>query len=132
MSKNKLFQRWTLANAPAELFGLGLSNRQVTRWGKAVLRAVEKGQVAPLVKPQQPERPDEAYLSRLDALKTWRKNAARKMQVESDVVLPRQLMEMIAENAPRSIPDLSDMLSNSPWRMAHFGPQILNVVKGRR
>ena len=56
-----------------ELFGLGLSNKQVMRWGKAILQAVEKGQTAPLVKPQQAERPDEAYLSRLDALKTWRK-----------------------------------------------------------
>jgi ribonuclease D len=129
-------QLFDMAHLPPEhldeLFGLGLSSRQVTRWGKAVLRAVEKGQVAPLVKPQQPERPDDAYLSRLDALKTWRKNAARKMQVESDVVLPRQLMEMIAQNAPRSLPELSDLLSSSPWRMAHFGPQILKVVKGKR
>jgi ribonuclease D len=115
-----------------ELFGLGLSNRQVMRWGRAVLEAVERGQRAPLVKPQQPERPDEAFLSRLDALKTWRKKAARKMQVESDVVLPRQLMEMIAENGPRSIPELSDLLSDSPWRMARFGPQILKVVKGKQ
>jgi ribonuclease D len=114
-----------------ELFGLGLSNRQVVRWGKAVLQAVEKGQKAPLVKPQQPERPDEAFLFRLDALKTWRKNAARKMHVESDVILPRQLMELIAERAPRGIPELSELLSDSPWRMARFGPQILKVVKGK-
>jgi ribonuclease D len=117
---------------PDELFGLGLSSRQVSRWGKAVLQAVEKGQTAPLVKPQQPERPDDAYLSRLDALKTWRKNAARKIHVESDVVLPRQLMEMIAENGPRTIPELSDLLSGSAWRMARFGPQILKVVKGKQ
>ena len=115
-----------------ELFGLGLSNRQVKRWGKAVLGAVEKGQKAPLVKPQQPERPNEAFLSRLDALKTWRKNVARKMQVESDVVLPRQLMELIAERAPRNMQELSDLLSDSPWRLARFGPQILKVAKGRR
>ena len=115
-----------------ELFGLGLSHKQVKRWGKDVLGAVEKGQKAPIVKPQQPERPDEAYLSRLDALKTWRKNAARKMKVESDVILPRQLMEMIAENAPRSMPELSELLAGSPWRMARFGPQILKTVKGRR
>lgn len=115
-----------------ELFGLGLSHRQVMRWGKAVLQAVERGQRSPLVKPQQPERPDEAFLSRLDALKTWRKHAARKMQVESDVVLPRQLMEMIAENGPRSMPELSELLSDSPWRIAHFGPQILKVVKGKQ
>jgi ribonuclease D len=115
-----------------ELFGLGLSSRQVIRWGRAVLRAVEKGSAAPLVRPQQAERPDEAYLFRLDALKSWRKSAARKLQVESDVVLPRQLMEMIAESGPRSIPELSDLLSSSPWRMARFGPQILKAVRGKR
>ena len=95
-----------------------------------ILEAVEKGEKAPIVKPQQPERPDDAFLSRLDALKIWRKNAARKMQVESDVILPRQLMEMIAESGPRSIPELSDLLAGSPWRMARFGPQILKAVKG--
>ena len=117
---------------PDELLGLGLSHRQVRHWGKAVLQAVERGQTAPIVKPQQPERPDDAYLSRLDSLKTWRKNAARKMKVESDVVLPRQLMETIAEKDPRSIPELSNLLSDSPWRMARFGPQILKVVKGKQ
>jgi ribonuclease D len=113
-----------------ELLGLGLSSRQVKRWGRAVLQAVAKGETAPIVKPQQPERPDEAYLSRLDALKLWRKNAARKMHVESDVILPRQLMETIAESAPKNIPELSNLLSNSPWRLARFGPQILKAVKG--
>jgi ribonuclease D len=115
-----------------ELFGLGLSNHQVVRWGKAVLQAVEKGQAAPLVKPQQPERPDEAFLSRLETLKTWRKNMGRQMKVESDVVLPRPLMEAIAEYAPESMKELSALLADSPWRMAHFGPQILKAVKGER
>ena len=54
------------------------------------------------------------------------------MKVESDVILPRQLMEMIAESAPRSMPELSKLLAGSPWRMARFGAQILNTVKGRR
>jgi len=117
---------------PDELFGLGLSHKQVKRWGKDVLQAVEKGQKAPIVRHQQAERPDEAFLSRLDALKNWRKNAARKMKVESDVVLPRQLMELIAENAPENIPELSKLLSGSPWRMARFGPQILKAVKGKQ
>lgn len=115
-----------------ELYGLGLSSKQVERWGRAILQAVEKGQTAPLAKPQQPERPDEAFLSRLDALKNWRKNTARQMGVESDVVLPRQLMELIADRSPRSMAELSDMLAGSPWRMDRFGPQILNVVKGSR
>lgn len=116
---------------PDELLGLGLSHRQVKRWGRAVLQAVEQGQAAPLVRPKQPERPDEAFVSRLEALKNWRKITARKMKVESDVVLPRSLMEMVAERAPRNIPELSDLLSDSPWRMARFGPQILKAMKGK-
>ena len=115
-----------------ELFGLGLSHKQVKRWGQEILEAVEKGEKAPIVKPQQAERPNEAFLSRLDALKTWRKLQARKMKVESDVILPRQLMEMIAESGPRSIPELSELLSDSPWRMARFGPQILKAVEGKQ
>lgn len=113
-----------------ELLGLGLSYRQVSRWGRAVLEAVQRGQAAPLVWPQQAERPSEAYLSRLEALKGWRKSAARKMGVESDVILPRSLMEALAEVGPRDMTKLADLLAGSSWRMAHFGPQILKVIKG--
>jgi len=114
-----------------DLFGLGMSNKQVMRWGTAVLKAVEKGQTKQILKlPQQAKRPDEAYLTRLDSLRNWRKSAARKMQVESDVILPRPLMDLIAESGPRSIPELSKLLVSSPWRMTHFGSDILNTVKG--
>lgn len=115
---------------PDELLGLGLSYRQVKRWGRDILEAVQRGQAAPLVKPPQAHRPSEAYLSRLEALKAWRKSAARKMGVESDVVLPRWLMELLAERAPQTMEKLADLMSDSPWRMAHFGPQILKALKG--
>ena len=94
------------------------------------MQAVETGETAPIVKPQQAPRPDDAYLSRLDALKSWRKTVARKRKVESDVILPRPLMESIAESGPRSISELSELMSGSAWRMEHFGPQILKIVKG--
>ena len=131
MSDKQLFE---IAHFPPqhvdELFGLGLSGKQVTRWGKAILQAVEKGQAAPIVKPRQVKRPDDAFLSRLDALKDWRKTVARKMKVESDVVLPRPLMELIAEHGPQNLPELSNLLSGSVWRMDRFGSQILKIVKG--
>jgi ribonuclease D len=113
-----------------ELFGLGLSSRQVLRWGKAILQAVQRGQRAALVKPQQAARPSDAYLMRLEALKAWRKKFAANMGVESDVVLPRPLMEMLAEEGPRDMKRLGDLLARSPWRMAHFGAQILQALRG--
>lgn len=115
---------------PDELSELGMSDKQVDRWGKAFLQAVQRGQQAPLVRLPRPKHPDEAFLSRLDALKMWRKHTARKMGVESDVILPRSLMEMLAEEAPQNIHQLTDSLSNSPWRTAHFGSNILMALKG--
>lgn len=119
-----------LPEYPDELYGIGLSHRQVQRWGKAFLRAIQKGQEAPLVTRPQVERPSDAYLSRMDSLKNWRKHVARKMEVESDVVLPRPLMENLAAEGPNDMKALSRSLVDSPWRMAHFGPQILKALKG--
>ncbi len=113
-----------------DLLGAGLSHRQVGRWGWDFLRAVEKGKEAPLVARPRIERPSDAFLSRLDALKKWRKKAAKKMGVESDVVLPRDLMESLAGKRPHTMPQLGELLSDSPWRMARFGSQILQVLKG--
>ena len=113
-----------------ELLGLGLSHRQVQNWGRELVRAVAQGQAAPLVRPLRVKRPDEAFLERLEALKQWRKRVARTMNVESDVVLPRSMMERLAEQAPQSLKELGDVMVESPWRFARFGPQILQVMKG--
>jgi ribonuclease D len=113
-----------------ELLGLGLSHRQVKNWGKEILRAVAQGREAPLVRPQQVKRPSESFLSRLEALKNWRKKVARRMHVESDVVLPKSLMERLAESAPQNMKQLGDLMVESPWRLARFGPQLLMAMKG--
>lgn len=115
---------------PDDLLGAGLSPRQVGRWGKDFLRAVEKGKELPLVIRPGVERPSDAFLTRLDELKKWRKKAARVMGVESDVVLPRNLMELLAERGPDSMSQLNQLLADSPWRMARFGSQMLQILKG--
>ena len=119
-----------LPEHPDDLLGVGLSYKQVKRWGKAFLQAVEKGQAAPLVTRPQVERPNDAFLSRLDELKNWRKKVARAMGVESDVILPRTLMEILAEQRPTTLPKLSELLVDSPWRMTHYGSQLLQILKG--
>jgi ribonuclease D len=113
-----------------ELLGLGMSHRQVQNWGREILQSVAQGQAAPLVKPQQVKRPNDAFLLRLEALKDWRKKVARGMRVESDVVLPRVIMEKLAEEEPDNLKQLGDLMAESPWRFARFGPQILKVMKG--
>lgn len=110
-----------------ELAATGLSERQVGRWGAEVLSAVGRGAKAPLVKRKQAQRPDEAVLRRLEALKAWRKKVAAGMGVESDIILPRPYLFLLAE---RGGSDLKSIMAGSPSRLELYGEQILKVIGG--
>lgn len=112
---------------PDELTAAGLSSKQVQHWGQSVLEAIRRGVENQLVRPRLSPRPDDAYLKRLDKLKSWRKKVAAEMKVESDVVLPRPLLLALAERGPQ---DLKSIMQHSPWRWKHFGPQLLKVLGG--
>ena len=109
-----------------ELEGCGLSSKQVERWGAQLVEAVRRGEGAPLVRRPSTQRTDEVILKRLDKLKDWRKKAAKEMKVESDIVLPRPLLTALAEGGPGQ---LAAIMARSPWRLQHFGPQILQVLQ---
>lgn len=109
----------------------GMSRGQMQRHGKHLLRAVERGLKAEPLYPPRPPRPSEAFLDRLEQLRQWRKQAAQKMGVKSDVVLPRDLLYSLAEQNPRSPSALAGVMDEVPWRLSQFGEQILNVLNGR-
>src|SRR5512143_586635 len=110
-----------------ELAAVGLTARQMQNWADALVEAVTAGLQAPLVKRRPLPRPDDLYLKRVDKLKEWRKKAAAKMDVESDVVLPRPLMLALAEQGPA---ELKSILNVSPWRLEHFGEEIRKILGG--
>ena len=110
----------------AELADLGLGARQVNQWGGDILESVRVGSVASLVERVQNKHPNGAYLKRLDKLKTWRKKAAAEMDVESDVVLPRDLLLALAEAGAK---EMQSIMQVSPWRLQHFGDQISQVLQ---
>ena len=106
----------------------GMTHGQIDRFGDQLLAAVKRGMHGePIYAPRSP-RPSEDFLERLDALRRWRKQAAEEMGVKSDVVLPRDLLYAIAEGNPRSAGELGEVLSGVPWRMEHYGDQILRVL----
>ncbi|MFZ5809908.1 MAG: ribonuclease D [Chloroflexota bacterium] len=106
----------------------GLSHRQIERHGRALLQAIQKGLHSPPIYPNRPSRPSDAYLSRLDSLRTWRKTIAQRMGVPSDVVLPRDVMLRLAAASIHSAEDLQITLADVPWRLAHFGDQLLSLL----
>ena len=116
-------------NELAELHGLTQPTLQ--RHGKGLLAAVERGLKEQPVYPTRSSRPNDQYLSRLESLRSWRKNTAVKMGVKSDVVLPRDLMFVLAEQNPCCQKNLAAVLESVPWRLEHFGDQILAVLQSK-
>jgi ribonuclease D len=110
----------------------GMNKRQVQRYGSGLLRAVQRGLGSEPIYPPRNPRPNENFIERLEALRDWRKRAARRMEVSSDVVLPRDLMIALAERAPGEMGELQDVLCDVPWRLEHFGQDILYVLTDGR
>lgn len=105
-----------------------LNDRLIQRYGRGMLEAVRRGMAAQPVHRPASSRPDERLTSRLEALRSWRKLTGQTMGVESDVILPRDILYAIAENNPRCKEELATLMNQSPWRYEHFGAEILKVL----
>ena len=106
----------------------GMTPGQIRRHGKGILDAVRRGAKAkPLRRPRR-ERYDPDYGDRLEELRKWRKLAAQKMDVESDVVLPRDVMEALARQNPRQLSEVEDLLQDLPYRQARYSKDIFKTL----
>ncbi|MBT3337013.1 MAG: ribonuclease D [Anaerolineae bacterium] len=107
----------------------GFTPRQISRFGKPFLAAVERGLHADFVRRTPSKRPSDEYISRLDILRNWRKEKAKTLGVESDIVLPRPLMENIARKNPRRVEELRKIMEKTLWRMQEYGDEILEKTQ---
>jgi ribonuclease D len=120
----------TLPSNPDELKNVpGMTDHQLDRHGKALLQAVQRGLTAEPIHPPRNARPDDRFLARIEALKQWRKQKARELEVESDVILPRDLLHHLASKNPMDLEALSTCMEDVPWRCAQYGQEILGVLK---
>ena len=112
-----------------ELQGLpGMTPKQIQRHGRALLQAVGRGLKATPLHPPRTTRPDEHYQARLDALREWRKEKGQQAGVDSDVILPRDLMATLASRNPLDMETLAQVLSEFPQRMEKYGAEILAML----
>jgi len=105
-----------------------ISDSQIRRYGKGLLDAVQHGLQVPSIKRPVPVRLEEQVTGRLELLRSWRKKAGQKMGVESDIVLPRDMLFTIAEANPTNQSDLAGIMCDVPWRYEHFGQEILRAL----
>jgi len=119
-----------LPEKDVDLAGIGLSPKQINLWGRDILAATRRGVEAPPVKREQSQRPNDATLKRLEKLKVWRKKIAGEMSVESDIVLPKPYLNLLAENPPKSLPELQAVMEKSPSRFEKYGSDIYRLIGG--
>jgi ribonuclease D len=106
----------------------GLSGRILERWGRIILKTIERGKGR---KPPIPERNggmDDRAQTRLEAVRKWRKRRAEARGVESDVILCRDAMFRIARQAPATLAALGEIPGLGPYRLSVYGEEILAAL----
>ncbi len=117
---------------PTTLEGLsgfrGLTGNLIQKYGPDLLHAIQRGKrSAPLPHPHHPH-PPAAVLKRQEKLRSWRKLTAQAQGVESDVVLPRDILQLLAQQPPQNSTELADLFHEIPWRLERYGDDILKLL----
>ncbi|MEJ2757527.1 MAG: HRDC domain-containing protein [Anaerolineales bacterium] len=107
----------------------GMTRGQLRRHGKRLLQAVWEGQQAEPIQRPRNNHLDDQIVVLLENMRNWRKLTARKIGVESDIVLPRDVMEKIAHAQPDNKKDLAKLMADVPWRYNRYGEDIFQMIR---
>lgn len=115
----------------AQLFDIhGLSDKIIHRFGSQILNSIEVGSKKPSNHRKEKNKPDFHFLHRYDALKQWRKMKAKELGVESDIVLPKDHMELIACKKISKLDEIHQIMENIPYRFEKYGKEIHSIIEG--
>jgi len=107
----------------------GLNRGHIARHGGALLRAVQRGQTAPLPpRPERGPRMDPATQARYDALHEWRKTRAAERGVESDVILSKEALLALARTPPHTAEELETVPGLGDWKRSQYGEELLRLL----
>ena len=102
--------------------------KAIQRHAKGLVDAIQNGMTSKPELPPRKKRLDDSYLAREKALRDWRKITARKMNVNSAVVLPREILYSLISSNPKNRSELALVLKEVPWRLERFGDDILSIL----
>jgi ribonuclease D len=105
-----------------------MSARQVRKHAKGLLNAVQRGLLSPPVKRPPCKRLDDQVMKRMENLHAWRKRTAQMLHVESDIALPRDVLNDIATRNPSSLPELAEVMASVPWRFDRYSAELLKLI----
>ncbi len=111
-----------------------LSEREIDRYGQALLQAIREGRQRPLPPlPERTARADEwlekSVLDRYDALRNWRAKIATARGVTPDIILTNEVLLEIAKQQPRTPEELRAFDAIGPWKAKTYGPDLLRIAQ---
>jgi ribonuclease D len=120
--------------SPAELGRLRALMPRLRDEAGAIWDALQRAAAVPEAElPRLPvgARPEVAPEARRrnDALKAWRLEKAKALELDVSVVLPQRLIDRLAEAAPRDRGGLEAIEGLRRWRIAEFGGELLRVLR---
>jgi len=102
----------------------GMSPLQIKRHGSEILKAIRLGHEDPVINRPARERKSNIVIKRIELLKDWRKGKARKLGVESDVILPKDVMLKLCEIKKVNKRVIREEMEDIPWRYKNYGDEI--------
>jgi ribonuclease D len=112
----------------------GLSSYLKGRRAPDLLGAIRRGEA--IAEKDLPTRtwtkrpkPVPGYSKRVDRIKAWRVDAAKKAGLDPGVLLPQRLIERISIDRPVDMAALAAIPDIRRWRAENFGQEILEAAK---
>jgi len=108
----------------------GCTVNVVRRAGEAILAAVERGLAVPeaelpVRRPVPRPRVSGAVQRRSEALRAWRVEAAKLVELDAGVIFPQRLIDRLAHDPPGNLDALARVEGVGRWRAELFGVELL-------
>ena len=112
----------------------GCTVNVVRRAGEAILAAVERGLAVPdadlpVRRPNPRPRASGAVQRRSEALRAWRVEAAKLVELDAGVIFPQRLIDRLAHDPPRDLDALARVEGVGRWRAELFGAELLGRLE---
>jgi ribonuclease D len=117
-------------DAAAILTVRGCTPNVVRRTGDAILAAVERGLAVPddalPVRRSSPRpRVPGVVQRRSEALRAWRVEAAKQVELDPGVIFPQRLIDRLAQDPPADVQALAQVEGVGRWRAELFGAELM-------
>jgi ribonuclease D len=117
-------------DANAILTVKGCTANVVRRAGEAIVAAVERGLAVPdaelpVRRPVPRPRPSGVVQRRSEALRAWRVEAAKLVELDAGVIFPQRLIDRLAHEPPADLTALARVEGVGRWRAELFGAELL-------